>query len=86
MTYGLSDLVGNIGVAMIIAAYFLLQRGRWGAHSRPYLLCNLVGAALVLLSLVFDFNLSAAVIQIFWIAVSVMGLLRLRPAAPGAGA
>ena len=83
MSYGMSDFLGNIGVAMIVTASFLLQRGRGGGHSLPYLSFNLAGASLVLLSLGFDFNLSAAVIQIFWIAVSVMGLLRLRASAIG---
>jgi len=78
MSYGPSDIIGIIGVAMIIAAYFFLQAERWKANSRPYLYFNIVGSSLVLVSLWFDFNFPSVVIQLFWIAISVMGLVRAR--------
>lgn len=76
MSYGLFDLVGNIGVAMVIAGYFLLQLGIWRSRQMAYLVCNLVGALLVLVSLGHAFNLSAAIIQLFWIGISVFGIAR----------
>lgn len=76
VTYGLTDFIGNIGVAMIVVAYFLLQTGTWGSQSRPYLALNIAGSLLILVSLWFDFNLSSVVIQVFWIAISLMGLVR----------
>ncbi|MDD3516926.1 MAG: permease [Chromatiales bacterium] len=76
MHYGIADFIGNIGVAMVIAAYFLLQLGRWRAHDLSYLVCNLTGAALVLFSLAYAFNLSAAIIQLFWIGISLFGIAR----------
>ncbi|WP_018233729.1 CBU_0592 family membrane protein [Thioalkalivibrio thiocyanodenitrificans] len=171
MTYSLTDLVGNIGVAMIVFAYFRLQIGRWRSRDLPYLLFNLLarishhpstaaadmlavtrrllrcavpaplavqgvrparplgglrrstgpsvpprpsrrldvvsatlapssgprapsqrhldalatnggeicglGAILVVVSLVFDFNLSTMILQIFWIVISLVGLAHL---------
>lgn len=75
LTYQWHDLLGNIGVAMIIAAYFLLQIGRVSGHSPWYSLVNGLGAALVLVSLYFDFNLSAALVEGFWLIISVLGLV-----------
>jgi hypothetical protein len=77
MTYSLTDLVGNIGVAMIVFAYFRLQIGRWRSRDLPYLLFNLFGAILVVVSLVFDFNLSTMILQFFWIVISLVGLAHL---------
>ena len=39
-----------------------------------YTLANAVGAALILYSLVFDFNLSAVIIETSWLAISLYGM------------
>ncbi len=76
MAYGWSDLVGNVGVALIILAYLGLQLERLDGRGLPYSLANAVGAALILVSLYHDFNLSAFVIEIFWIVISLIGVWR----------
>jgi hypothetical protein len=38
---------------------------------------NLIGAGLILLSLTYEFNLSAFVMEAAWALVAVVGLLRL---------
>lgn len=70
------DVAGNAGVAMIVCAYLLLQLGRAASDSLGYLLANAVGAGLILLSLSVEFNLSAFLIEAFWLAISLFGLLR----------
>ncbi|MFW5454400.1 CBU_0592 family membrane protein [Thioalkalivibrio sulfidiphilus] len=77
MNYSVTDLIGNIGVAMVVFAYYRLQIGRWGFHDLPYLLFNLCGSSLIIVSLVFDFNLSTMILQIFWIGISLIGLMHL---------
>jgi hypothetical protein len=74
--YGWYDLVGNVGVALVLSAYLGLTLGRLASDRPPYLLLNLVGSALLLVSLAFAFNLSAVLIQVFWIAISLIGLGR----------
>ena len=64
-TYGVSDLIGNVGVAIIIFAYLGLQLGKVDGQSVMYSVVNAIGAALVLVSLWFNFNLSAFVIEFF---------------------
>lgn len=73
--YQWHDLLGNVGVVMIIVAYFLLQIGRVSGQSPWYSVVNGVGAALVLVSLYFEFNLSAALVETFWLIISVLGLM-----------
>lgn len=76
MTYGWHDLAGNVGVALIVLSYAALQLGRIEAHSLPYSLANVLGSGLILLSLAVEFNLSAAVVEAFWLAISAYGLAR----------
>ena len=76
MTYGWHDLLGNVGVIMVLVSYLLLQLQRLSATGPPYLLANGLGALLILISLVNEFNLSAFVIEAAWLLISVYGLIR----------
>lgn len=75
MTYTWYDFAGNVGVGMMILAYLLLQLRRLGSRDLLYSVLNVVGATLVLVSLWVDFNLSAFIIEIFWIAISLIGIV-----------
>jgi len=70
------DLIGSSGAAMIVAAYALLQFRRISSEALSYSLLNAAGAALILVSLAVDFNLSAFLIEAFWLAISLVGLAR----------
>lgn len=70
------DYAGLAGVAMVLLAFLGLQAGRLRGDGILYQLLNLFGAALVLVSLVRAFNLSAFVIQVAWIAISLYGIVR----------
>ena len=68
------DLLGNIGVVLIIGSYLWLQLGRIEGRSRKYSAINAAGAGLILFSLLSDFNLSAAVVEVFWLIISLIGI------------
>jgi paired small multidrug resistance pump len=70
------DLAGSAGVVLIVAAFLLLQLERVASNGLLYLLANALGAALILLSLFFEFNLSAFLMEAFWLAISLFGLAR----------
>jgi hypothetical protein len=71
------DVAGVAGVLLILAAYAGAQLGRLEPRHAPALLLNLVGAGLILTSLVFRFNLSAFLMEAAWALVALFGLLRL---------
>jgi hypothetical protein len=73
---GYTDLVGGIGVAVIIGTYFLLQIGRLGPTSPRYSVLNALGALLIMYSLRSAWNLPAFLIELFWVLVSLIGLVR----------
>ena len=70
------DLVGFVGVLLILVAYLLLQLHKLPSSSPSYSLLNAAGALLIIVSLIFDFNLSAFVVEAFWLLISVLGLCR----------
>lgn len=74
------DVVGTVGVVLILAAYFLLQTERWSGQSLSYSLVNLIGSLMITVSLIYDFNLSSFIIEVAWIAISIYGILRARAA------
>lgn len=71
------DIGGVIGVALMLFAYAGGQLGRLEMTALPALLMNLVGSALVLWSLTFKFNLSAALMEGAWFLVALFGLIKL---------
>ncbi|SLN20917.1 hypothetical protein ROG8370_00696 [Roseovarius gaetbuli] len=71
------DWSGHLGVALYLGSYAALQARLIRGSSYIYALLNLLAATFVLISLSSAFNLSSALIQVFWIAISLGGLARL---------
>ena len=85
MNYGLIDFVGNIGVGMIVVTYLLLQLDKLRSSDLAYSVLNALGASLIVASLVVDFNLSALLMEVFWVLISFIGIgrhLRLKTIRP----
>jgi hypothetical protein len=70
------DLAGFIGVLLIVVAYLLLQLDKLPSSSPSYSLLNAAGALLIMVSLLFKFNFSAFLIEVFWFLISLLGLSR----------
>lgn len=71
------DLLGLVGVVLILAAYAAATTGRLHPKAAPSLAVNFIGASLILLSLSRSFNLSAAIVEGAWAVIALIGLLRL---------
>ena len=78
MTYSWYDFIGNVGVLLILLSYLLLQMKKIKSQSMYYSLMNAAGALLILVSLYYNFNLSAFVMEIFWLLISLYGLWQSR--------
>ncbi|TPG60045.1 CBU_0592 family membrane protein [Ewingella americana] len=70
------DFVGNIGAFGIVLAFYLIQAGKIKADDIRYSLLNGISAGLIVVSLLFNFNLSSFLIELFWISISIMGILK----------
>ena len=75
-TFGLSDAVGFVGVALLIGTYAALQVGKLASNDPWYSGLNGLAAVLITVSLLEDFNAASFVIEIFWFAISAYGLWR----------
>ena len=76
MNYGLLDMIGNAGVVILMITYLLLQLNRLRSEDLAYSVLNATGASLIILSLLVDFNLSALLMEVFWVLISLLGIYR----------
>ncbi|MBE0513335.1 hypothetical protein [Sulfurimonas sp.] len=68
------DVVGIVGVAMVLATYFLLQSEKIDAKGFLYSFLNFLGALLIVYSLLYNWNLASFIIEIVWVLISLYGL------------
>jgi multisubunit Na+/H+ antiporter MnhC subunit len=71
------NLAGILGSALIVGTYLLLQIGRMRSDQVAFPALNGLGAALVLTSLLVEFNLGAFILECFWLLISLVGLIRI---------
>jgi paired small multidrug resistance pump len=71
------DALGIFGSLLIVIAYFANLRGTLSNTGLAYSLLNLIGAALILFSLWWAWNLAAAVMEEFWAVISAYGIARV---------
>ena len=76
MSYAWHDFAGTVGVGIIVCTYLALQLERLPATALSYSVLNAVGATLIAVSLLFEFNFSALLIEVFWVAISLIGIAR----------
>lgn len=71
-----ADILGTVGVALIVITYVLLQTERLKSGQLSYSLLNALGAALILVSLYYSFNFPAFVVEFFWLLISLFGIAK----------
>jgi hypothetical protein len=70
------DMLGLGGSIAIALTFFANLQGFVKTEGLPYALLNFVGAALILVSLYWAWNMPAAVMEGFWALISAYGLVR----------
>lgn len=71
------NVIGIIGVVMVLSAYFLLQLGRLRQEALSFSMVNLVGSACILVSLYYTPNIPSVVIEIAWLLISLIGVIKV---------
>jgi len=72
------DIIGFAGAAIFVATYFANQQRWLSSEDWRFPFLNLIGAVLILVSLVFEWNYPSVVIEVFWALISIYGLVRAR--------
>ena len=76
MKYGLVDFLGIVGVGIIVVTYLFLQLGKLRSDALAYSLMNAIGASFIVVTLLINFNLSALLMEVFWVLISLLGVYR----------
>lgn len=73
--FDIYSIIGFVGTACIIGAYAYLT---WKDEPNPYILhgTNLTGAALLTISLLVHTNWPSLVLEGFWAAIAIAGLVK----------
>jgi len=70
------NTIGTIGVGLILTTYFLLQTERIKSTGLLYSILNFFGSGMILISLFHEFNFPSFVVELAWVLISIMGILR----------
>ncbi len=73
-----SDLIGSIGVGLILIAFILNLIGAMDRTTRSYLVLNLIGASLALLASALIEFYPFVVLESVWALAALIGLLHRR--------
>ena len=76
LSFSYVDLVGTVGTLIVVAAYFGTQIRRINSDDLAFPILNLIGSLLIGFSLLQNFNLASALMEVFWIAISLVGILK----------
>lgn len=76
MELSLTDLIGILGVTIIVITYILLQVEKMDAQNLSFSLLNAVGAFLIIVSLLFEWNLASFLMEFIWMMISLYGVLK----------
>lgn len=76
MNYQWHDLLGNIGVLIILICYLLVHLDKIDTHSKSYSVANGVGAVFLCISLYISFNFSGLLMEFCWLLISIFGFYR----------
>ncbi len=70
------DIVGIFGVGLILIVYAMVQMDKLSVNNIYYSICNALGAFLIIVSLMVDFNLPAFLMEFFWVIFSLFGIYK----------
>jgi len=70
------DIIGMIGVIMVLVGFFLLNIHKVKVLDMRYQMLNFIGSWLILFSLFYSWNLASVLIEIAWILISMLGIYR----------
>ncbi len=67
--------ISIIGMVCVVSAYLAVERNWLDNKDVKFYVINLIGGILLLISLLINFNLGSFIIEIFWIIISIIGII-----------
>lgn len=75
MHFTTGEILGSAGVALLLIAFLMNLVNRWKQESLPYILLNILGAALACASSIVIHFIPFVVLEGIWTIVSVVALI-----------
>ena len=75
MHFTTGEILGSAGVALLLIAFLMNLLNRWKQESLPYILLNILGAALACASSIVIHFIPFVVLEGTWTIVSVIALI-----------
>lgn len=72
----ISNVIGMLGVIIILYAYSKLQTGYMLQTDKIYSILNFIGSTFILFSLFFTWNTASVVIEAAWVLISLYGVVK----------
>lgn len=76
MAMNINDIIGSVGVGMILVAYFLSTEKLIRSDSKIYFVLNIIGAGLATLASVLIGYWPFVILEATWTLVSLYGLMK----------
>lgn len=70
------NLIGLVGVFFILLCYFMSQAEWWKHDDYAYLFGNFFGSVCLIISLLYNWNVSSFIIEIVWILITIYGFVK----------
>lgn len=74
MNFNFSDLLGIVGVSIVLWYYAMLQTGKCSSNDLMFSMVNFIGSGLIIVSLLFSWNLASFLMEFAWFVISGYGI------------
>jgi len=78
MTTLVLNIVGWVGVALLLAAYYLVSTRRLAGDSAAYQWLNILGAALLIVNSFYFGAYPSVGVNVAWIGIALFALIQIR--------
>lgn len=73
----LIDIIGWVGAALILLAYFQISKGQVQGNSAYYQWLNVVGSAFLIINTLYYGALPSTAVNVVWISIAIYMLIKI---------
>ena len=74
------DVIGWVAAVLIVGAYYFNIKGKWQAHHKAYIFCNLIGGFFFILNTVYHKAYPSAMVNVVWVIIAIGAIIKGRKA------
>ena len=74
LTIDIYDSIGIVGVVFLLVSYILFQSSKLNIYYFSFF--NVIGSSLIIINLLYKWNLSSFLIEFGWLIISIYGVFK----------